>query len=146
MYRGWLIDWLIDWLTDCMVLNDNGISVTSRRPVHLSMLSWSSFNQYNIFSSYYCRNNGHQRDRNESCRNVDYQSSERILAETGIESATSCSQVWHITNWAMGLSLWRIGFVKFANGQKNLVPTTSARHVGTCQYIIGRFRICLCYT
>ena len=35
-------------LIDCMVFNAvfNSISVISLRPVHLSMLSWSSFNQY----------------------------------------------------------------------------------------------------
>ena len=43
-----LNDWLIDWLIDFMVFNavSNNISVISRRPVHLSTLSWSSFDQY----------------------------------------------------------------------------------------------------
>ena len=36
---------------NCMVFNAifNSISVTSWQPVHLSMLSWSSFNQYSTF-------------------------------------------------------------------------------------------------
>ena len=38
-----------------------------------------------------CRNNGQQWERNESCRNDYHQS--WILAEPGIEPATSCSQV-----------------------------------------------------
>ena len=39
---------------DCMVINAivNSISVISRRPVHLPMLSWSSFNQYSAQYSF----------------------------------------------------------------------------------------------
>ena len=39
-------------MTDCMVFNAvfYSISVIPRRPVNLSMLSWSFFNQYNILS------------------------------------------------------------------------------------------------
>ena len=38
----------VDWSIDCMVLKAafKSISVISWWPVHLSMLSWSSFNQY----------------------------------------------------------------------------------------------------
>ena len=41
-------------LIDCMVFNVvfNSISVISRRPVHLSMLSWSSYNQYSAQYSF----------------------------------------------------------------------------------------------
>ena len=51
----------------------------------------------------YCRNKRQQRERNESCRNDYHQSSERKLAEAGIEPATSCSQVTNATDWSMGL-------------------------------------------
>ena len=48
---SWLINWLINWLIDYMVCNPvlNFISVISRWPVHLSMLSRRSFNQYYSF-------------------------------------------------------------------------------------------------
>ena len=38
-------------LSDCMVFNTifNSISVILWLPVHLSMLSWNSFNQYSVF-------------------------------------------------------------------------------------------------
>ena len=41
-------------LIDCMVFNAifNSISVSSQRPVHLSMLSWISFNQYSAQYSF----------------------------------------------------------------------------------------------
>ena len=45
------------------------------------------------FSKNHCRNNGQRLERNESCRNGYHLSSERILAEPGIEPATSCSQL-----------------------------------------------------
>ena len=45
------------------------------------------------FPHNHCRNNGQRWERNESCRNDYYQPSERILAEPGIEPATSCPQV-----------------------------------------------------
>ena len=58
-------------LVDCMVFNAdfNLILVISRRPVHISMPPWSSFNQYSIqycFQAIGCfpihleRNTGHQ--------------------------------------------------------------------------------------
>ena len=59
------------------------VSVISRQPVHLSMLSWSFFNQYSAqysskplvaFPHNHSRNNGQRGDRNESHRN-DYQQS-----------------------------------------------------------------------
>ena len=40
----------------------------------------------------HCQNNGQWRERNESCHNDYHQSSEKILAELGIEPVTSCSQ------------------------------------------------------
>ena len=49
------------------------------------------------------RNKGQRWERDESCRNDYHQSSERILAEPGIEPATFCSQVGHATDCAMGL-------------------------------------------
>ena len=85
---------------DCVVFNavfDNS-SVISRRPVHLSMLSWSFFltsTPHNIlsqplatFQHNHCRNNVPQRERIESCRNDYHQSSGRILAKPEIEPAT----------------------------------------------------------
>ena len=44
------------------------------------------------FSDNHCRNNRQRWEGNESCFNDHHQSSERILAEQGIELATSCSQ------------------------------------------------------
>ena len=49
------------------------------------------------FPHNHCRNNGQRWERNESCRNDYHQSSERILAEPGIEPATSRSQVGNST-------------------------------------------------
>ena len=90
--------------------NGNSISVISRWPVHLSMLSRSSLNNIlskslAAFPHNHCRNNRQQWERNESSCTDYHQSSERILAEPGIKPATSCSQVCNATNWAMGLSL-----------------------------------------
>ena len=51
----------------------------------------------------HCQSNGLRWERNESCRNDYHQSSERKLAEPGIELATSCSQVRNATDWAVGL-------------------------------------------
>ena len=79
----------------------SSISVISRRPMQLSMHSWSSLNQYSAqysfqatgcYPTYHCRNHGQRRERNESFRNDYHQSSEGILAESGIEPAISCSQ------------------------------------------------------
>ena len=42
------------------------------------------------FPHNHCRNNGQQWERNESCCNDYHQSSERMVAEPGIEPATSC--------------------------------------------------------
>ena len=93
----------------------NSVSVISRRPVHLSMLSWvlftSSrhkilFNPQAAFPHKHCQNNGERWEMNDSCRNDYHQSSERILAEPGIEPATSCSQVRNDNDWAIGLGFW----------------------------------------
>ena len=45
---------IIDWSIDCMMFNVvfNSILVISWRPVHLSMRSWSSFNQYSAQYSF----------------------------------------------------------------------------------------------
>ena len=50
------------------------------------------------FPHNHCRNNGQRLDRNESCRKDYHQSAERILAEPGIEPATSCSQIRNATD------------------------------------------------
>ena len=57
----------------------------------------------NIFSKAlvafpHLRKNGQRRERNESCHNDYHQSSERILAEPGMEPATSCSEVLNATD------------------------------------------------
>ena len=74
----------------------------------------STTTPHNIFSKTFaafphnhCRNNGQRWERNESCRNDYHQSSERILAEPWIESATSCFQVLFATGWAMWLVIKR---------------------------------------
>ena len=92
-----LHDLFNDWLIDCMVFNTafNSISSISWQPVHLSMLSLSSFNQY--CSQYSFQLLSHitivetidSGERNESCCNDYHQSSERLLAEQWIEPATS---------------------------------------------------------
>ena len=58
------------------------------------------------FPGNHCWNNGHRWERNESCCNDYHQSSERILAEPGIEPGTSCSEVRKATKWVTGLSLF----------------------------------------
>ena len=98
------IDWLIVWCFSA-VFNISGIP---RRPVHLSMFSWSSFNKHSAQYSFqatgypynHCRNNGKLWEGNESCRNDYHQSSERILAKQGIEPATYCSKVQYAIDWA----------------------------------------------
>ena len=86
-------------LIDCILFNAvfNSISVISKWPVHLSMLSWTRhnilFKQLAAFPYNHCRNNELRRERNESCGNDYHQSSETILAKPGIEPATSCSQI-----------------------------------------------------
>ena len=50
-----------------------------------------SFQATGCFSTEPLSKQQQQWDRNESCRNDYYQSSERILAEPGIEPATVCS-------------------------------------------------------
>ena len=57
------------------------------------------------FPHNHCRNNRQGLARNESCRNDNHQSSERILAEPRIELATSFSQVHNATDWVMGLGI-----------------------------------------
>ena len=69
-----------------------------------------------VFPHNHCRNNGRWWERNESCRNDYHQSSERILAEPGIEPATAFSQVQNPTDWAVGLlySVWSEGNLRLA--------------------------------
>ena len=50
------------------------------------------------FPHNHCRNNGQWREKNKSFRSDHHQSWERILAEPGIEPATSCSQVRNATD------------------------------------------------
>ena len=105
-------------LTDWLKAVFNSISVISWQRVHLSMLSWSSLNQYSTqysfqatgcFSHNHCWNNRQQWERNKSCCNDYHQSSERISAEPRIEPATSCSQVLYTIDWAIRLSLRKGG-------------------------------------
>ena len=57
------------------------------------------------FPNNHCQNNGQRWERNGSCRNDYHQSSDRILAEPGIEPVISCSQVRNTTDGAMGLGI-----------------------------------------
>ena len=75
------------------------------------LLFWSSFNEC---SAQYCfqatgcfpKLIDRQRwERNESCHNDYHQRSEGILADPRIKPATSCSQMLHATDWAMGLDI-----------------------------------------
>ena len=100
---------MIGWFFNAVF---NSFSVISRGPVHLSMLSWSSFKLvlctvffpgHWLLSHITIVETTDSGERNESCRNDNYQSSGRILAEPGIELATSCSQVRNASDWAMGL-------------------------------------------
>ena len=97
----------IDWLINGMVFNAdfNSISVISRGAVHLSMLSWSSLTStpHDILSKLLAAfpHNHETTDSGERGINpvtMTHQSSERILAEPGIEAATSCSQVRNATD------------------------------------------------
>ena len=93
----------------------NNILVILQRPVHLPILSWSLFNQYSAQYSFQARGcfpiwplfkqQIAVREGNEACRNDYHQSSERILAEPGIEPATSYSKVRNATNSAK--SIWK---------------------------------------
>ena len=68
------------------------------------------------FPDNHCQFNRQRWKRNESCNNDYHQSSERILAELGIELATFCSQVRNTTEWAMGVGRikWDVVFVSTA--------------------------------
>ena len=50
------------------------------------------------FPQNHSQNKGQCRERNESCHNDYHQSMVGILAEPGIEAATSCSQIVHATD------------------------------------------------
>ena len=97
----------------------NSISVTSRWPVHLSMLSLSLFNQYAAQYSFQatgcfphnpCRNNRQRWERNESCHNDYHQSSKRILADWEsnqrppvLNSATLLTELWGLAKISLYL-------------------------------------------
>ena len=92
----------VAFMIDHMVFNAvfNSISVISRRPVHLFLLSWSSFNQYSAQNPFHWLLSHitivETTDSGESGMNpvtMTHKSLERILAESRIEPATSCSQV-----------------------------------------------------
>ena len=51
------------------------------------------YNPLADFPHNHCQNNGQWWEKNESCGNDCHESSERILAEPGIEQVTSCSEV-----------------------------------------------------
>ena len=68
----------------------NSISVISRRPVHLSMLSWSSFNQYSAQYS--------------------FQANRSVASD---QTSNPCSQVRNATERAMGLGSLSIEKVIF---------------------------------
>ena len=98
-------EWLIVW---CLTPFSTVFQLYHGGQYTYPCFSWSSF--HNILSKplasfphNHCRNNGQRWKRNDSCRNDYHQSSERILAEPGIEPATSCSQVYNAIDWTMGL-------------------------------------------
>ena len=91
----------------------NVLSIISRRPVHLSMLSWSSFNQYSAQYSFQATGsfsnitfvettNSGERGMNPVAMTI-INPCKKKLAEPGIEPATSCSQVLNATDRATGL-------------------------------------------
>ena len=102
---------LIDWMVFNIVFNS--ISVISQWPVHLSMHSWSPFNQFSAPNPFkplaafpHCRNKGQRWERNECSHNDYHQSSERILAsqETNqrplvLKSATLLTELWGLGQW-----------------------------------------------
>ena len=123
----------IDWMVFNAVFNN--ISVNSWQLVHLSMLSCSPFNQYfalilskplATFPQNHCRNNGQWWERSESCGNDYHQSSEKILYKLGVEPATSCSQVHHATDWAIGL----VTLYQIILSYDNTEETTFQKHNG----------------
>ena len=65
------------------------------------------FKPLGVFSYNRCL---HRDERNDYCHNKYFQSSEKILAELGIKTATSCSQVRNATDFAMVRGF--IGLVK----------------------------------
>ena len=66
-------------------------------------------------------NNHTQRwEWNKSCSNDYHQSSERILAEPEIETATSCSKVRNATDWTMGLGRMVLECAKRVNQWQNV--------------------------
>ena len=151
--QGFKILWLIDWLP-VIVLNAffNGISVILRCtcPCLSGVLLTSTL--HNIlskplaaFPQNHCQKNGQLWQRNESCRNDYHQSLERILAEPGIEPATSWFQVCNATNWAMGLGIkqcekrrkcWLQAFSPFPT---MFSEGTFLQSVKSCQFEINGF-------
>ena len=89
----------------------NSISVISRWPVHLSMLSWNSFNRYSRQYSFRWllshviiveTTDSGERGMNPVAMTI-INPREEYLPSPGIEPATSCSQVRNATDCAMGL-------------------------------------------
>ena len=119
MKFGWV--WVRDdRLIDCMVFNDAGfniISVISRRPVHLSMISCSSFHQYS--ARYFLQAtrpllsqitnietmDSAERGRNSVTMTINYHR-KKILVELGIEPANFSSQVLCAFDFSYGGGGW----------------------------------------
>ena len=102
------------WI-DCIVLKSifNSISIILWRPVHLSMLSWSSFNQYlsqyslqttGCFPTIIVETHGYQGVKIESCCNDYHQPSKIILAV--LKSCMLLNELWgSATMWVSGLKV-----------------------------------------
>ena len=106
----WKRDLLIDWLNgvQCHFLQYFSYDAAASTPIHAFLSFFNQYSaQYSFQATKHCRNNGQRWERNESCGNDYYQSSEKIFAEPGIEPGIFYSQVLLATVWAMGL-----GFMK----------------------------------
>ena len=92
------------FMIDCIVFNAvfNSISFVLQQAVHLSMLFWSSFNQYYAqysFQATGCFPTVEAIDSGERGMNpVYHQFLKRILSEPVVEQVTSRSQVLHATD------------------------------------------------
>ena len=136
--NDWLIDWLIDWLCgvsrrfqQCTYPCFPGVLLAST-PHNILSKPLAAFTNNN------CRHNGQRWERSGSCRNDYHQSSEIILAEPGIEPATSCSQVRNATDWAMGLGWQRM--IRMNCGKcvssKNISHSVKPCHDWDCSYYL----------
>ena len=98
------IDWMMDeWKSKQDKYLLEGTHPAGRVPFQEIFGCWQYSFQATGFPT--CRNNGQRWERNEFCRNDYHRSSERVLAEPGIEPATSCSKLRNATDWAMGLGV-----------------------------------------